>query len=303
MRILRWGLAILAVVALFYICLATLYPHEKIRDHPYFKLPEPWAIAHRGGRGLWPENTLFALERAQALGVDVLDIDLRTTSDGVLVVMHDATVDRTTNAHGRVDSMALAELRKLDAGFRFESGSGQFPFRARGIQVPMFEEVLTRFPETRINVEMKDFTSELAVKLCRMIEQHSATERVLAGSFPQDAMEAFRESCPSVATSATLRESLVLYQLHRMYLANIYRGPAVALQIPETIRGRRVLDTGLLQLSREYNLKVQVWTVNEEADMKRLLEMGVHAVLTDYPDRLLRLMGRKIDSPPDLIHE
>ena len=288
----RWVLRTLAVLAVLYLYFATLHPHEEVPDHVFFNPPGPWAIAHQGGRGIWPENTLYAFEKALALGVDVLEMDLRATSDGVIVVMHDDTVDRTTNGSGRVDSLTLAEVRELDAGYRFEDASGQFAFRGQGLIVPMLEEVLSRFGKARLNLEMKEFTPDLAVTFCRLLEESGATDGVLVASFGHDAMSAFRQACPSVATSATLREGLILYQLSRMHLASLYRSPAVALQIPEALGERELLEPQLLELASAFNVKVQVWTVNEESDMKRLLDMGVQGILTDYPDRLLRLMAR-----------
>jgi glycerophosphoryl diester phosphodiesterase len=288
----RWMLRALAAVAVLYLYFATLYPYQKTSPHPYFQAPAPWVIAHRGGRGLWPENTLFAFEQAKALGVDVIEMDLRVTADGVLVVVHDGTVDRTTNGAGRIRDMTLAEVRRLDAGYRFRAAAGDFPFRGRGLTVPTLEEVLARSPRERLNIEMKSFTREQAVQFCRVLQQSGAADRVLVASFSQDAMSAFREQCPSVATSATSREGLTLYQLHRLRLARLYRSPAVALQTPETYGGRNILEPPLLQLAAALHLQVQVWTVNEEADMKRLLNLGVQGILTDYPDRLLRLLGR-----------
>lgn len=298
MRCSRWTFRVLAVLPVLYVYFATLHPHEEVSNHPYFDAPAPWVIAHRGGRGLWPENTLFAFEQAEALGVDVIEMDLRATMDGVIVVMHDSTVDRTTNGSGRIHGMTLAEVRKLDAGYRFETAGGHFPFRGQGFSVPTLEEVLSRFQRARLNIEMKAFTPDLAAGLCRLLQERAATDRVLVASFSHDAMSAFRQECPSVATSATSREGLILYQLNRLHLARLYRSPAVALQVPETLGQRKILEPDLLELADAYNIKVQVWTVNEEADMKRLLGMGSHGILTDYPDRLLRLLGRVPASAP-----
>ena len=294
MRFLRWVLVTLAVLATLYLYFATLHPHQRLPDHIFFDAPEPWAIAHQGGRGLWPENTLYAFAKAQELGVDVLEMDLRATVGGAIVVMHDASVNRTTDGSGRVDEMTLAEVRELDAGFGFEfdDARGQFPYRGRGLTVPTFEDVLSRFSTARLIVEMKEFTPELAAKLCGILEQADATDRVLVASFGHDSMRAFRQQCPSVATSATMREGLLLYPLYRVRLASLYRSPAVAIQTPENLNGRRVVEPRLLELADAFNVKVQVWTVNDEADMKRLLDLGVHGIMTDYPDVLLRVMGR-----------
>ncbi len=292
MRFLRWLLVAFVALATLYLYFATLHPHQQLPDHAFFDAPEPWAIAHQGGGELWPENTLYAFAKAEELGVDVLEMDLRATVDGEIVVMHDASVDRTTDGSGRVDQMALAEIRELDAGYRFEDASGEFPHRGRGLTVPTLEEVLSRFSMARLIVEMKEFTPELVARLCGIIEEGGATERVLVASFDHDSMRVFRQECPTVATSATMHEGLLLYQLNRMRLASLYRSPAVALQIPEKIGERRVLELRLLELADAFNVKIQVWTIDEEADMERLLGMGVQGIMTDRPDRLLPLMGR-----------
>ena len=298
MRFLRWVLVALVVLATLYLYFATLHPHQQLPDHVFFDAPEPWAIAHQGGGSLWPENTLYAFAKAEELGVDALEMDLRATVDGEIVVMHDATVGGTTDGSGRVDQMTLVEIRELDAGYRFEreDAPGQFPHRGRGLTVPTLEEVLSQFSTARLIVEMKEFTPELVARLCRILEAGGATERVLVASFDHDSMRAFRQECPTVATSATLREGLLLYQLIRMRLASLYRSPAVALQIPEKIGERRVLEPRLLELADAFNVKVQVWTINEEADMKRLLDMSVQGIMTDYPDQLLQLMGRALSA-------
>jgi glycerophosphoryl diester phosphodiesterase len=291
-RFLRRALWILGALAVLYLYFSTLHPHERAQDHAFFDGAGVWAIAHRGGRGLWPENTLFALENAKALGADVLEMDLRATADGVIVLMHDRTVERTTDGTGRVDGMTFAELGRLDAGYRFRDASGRLAYRGRGIAVPALDEVLTQLGDVRLNVELKDASPEFAVRLCDLLQARGATQRVLVASFDHDAMTAFRRACPAVATSATLREALTLYQLDRVKLTSLYRGPAAALQIPEMLRGRRIVDPELLELAEKMNLRVHVWTVNDEAGMRRLLDLGVQGILTDYPDLLLKLMGR-----------
>ena len=283
MRFLRWLLVALATLYLYF---ATLHPHQRLPDHVFFDAPEPWAIAHQGGGKLWPENTLYAFAKAEELGVDVLEMDLRVTVDGEIVVMHDASVDRTTDGSGHVDEMTLAEIRELDAGDRFDA-PGQFPHRGQGLTVPTLEEVLSRFSTARLILEMKEFTPALAVELCGVLTTREAEERVLIASFGHDSMSAFREACPTVATSTTMREGRLLDLLNRMHLASLYRSPAVALQIQ-----KEYVAPQLLELTDAFNVKVQVWTIDDEADMQRLFDMGVQGIMTDYPDRLLRVMGR-----------
>ena len=275
-----------------YLYFALVRATVTVADHPLFGKPGPLAIAHQGGRGLWPENTLYAFEQAVALGVDVLEMDLRSTADGSIIVMHDGNVDRTTDGAGPVSELTLERVRALDAGYRFEDEDGQFRFRGAGLRVPRLEEVLERFPDTGLNLEMKDFRPEAARRFCSLLRASGRTERVLVASFGYPSMRAFRDACPEVATSATLREGLLFYYANRVGLGSLYRSPAVAFEFPEYFGDIHVIQPSFLQLARSVNVRVQVWTVNDVEDMKRLLGMGVDGIVTDYPDRLLRLLGR-----------
>jgi glycerophosphoryl diester phosphodiesterase len=275
-----------------YVYLATFRRPQRAPDRPYFDAPRPWVVAHRGGTDLAPENTMEAFRRAEALGVDVLEMDLRVTADGALVVIHDSTVDRTTNGHGLVAELSLAQLQALDAGYRFLDDSGGHPFRGIGLTVPSFPSVLRQFPGIRLNVEMKGFTLEQARGLCGLLRQSDAVDRVLVSGFAHAPMTAFREACPEVATGATRREAIVFYYLNRVRLGRLFRSPAAAMQLPLTFRGRGVITPRLLEAARESNRPVQVWTVNDEDTMTRLLSLDVQAILTDRPSLLLALMGR-----------
>jgi glycerophosphoryl diester phosphodiesterase len=286
-------LGVLVVVGAACVYVGALHPRQRVPDHPYFAAPGPWVVAHRGGAALAPENTLEAFSRALAMGADVLEIDLRVSADGAFVLMHDATAERTTSGKGRVKEMSLAELQALDAGYRFVDESGGYPFRGAGLTVPTLEGVLRRFPEARLNVEMKEFTSDQARDLCTLLRHHHALDRVLVSAFPYPPVAAFRESCPEVATGATRREVVAFYVLNRLGLGRLFRSPAVTLQVPPRYRGRAVVTPAFLEVARESNRRVQTWTVNDEAEMKRLLEMGVQAIVTDRPDRLHALLERR----------
>src|SRR6185437_92141 len=130
-------------------------------------------IAHRGNSAFFPENTLEAFERAVALGADALELDVRLSSDGRAVVIHDPTLERTTNGTGAVGAQALAGLQRLDAGFRFTRDGGRsFPFRGRGITIPAFEVVLSAFPDLPMIVEIK--TRDASAEVRRVIERAGA---------------------------------------------------------------------------------------------------------------------------------
>ena len=275
---------------------------EPAREHQFFAAPggRPLVIAHRGGAGLWPENTLHAFEGAAALGADVIELDVRRAADGALVVMHDATVERTTDGRGRVDGLTLAELRRLDAAHRWSADGGKtFPLRGRGVGVPTLQEVFERLPRARFNIEPKDESGAAAESLCEAIRAHGASERVVVGSFRQSVIDEFRRACPGVATSAGPAEASKFLALYQAGLAPSYSPAMQALQLPEYVAGARVLTRGFVEAAHGRNLEVHAWTINDAADMRRLLDAGVDGIMTDYPDRLLALLGRAGGGRPE----
>ena len=279
---------------------------EPAAAHPFFAgdTPgRPLVIAHRGGAGLWPENTLYAFERAAEAGADVLELDVRLTADGALVVFHDETVERTTDGRGRVSELTLADLKKLDAGHRWTAdGGGTFPFRGRGVYVPTLEEVFARLPDSRFNVEPKDGLSRSAVELCRLVRARRMTGRVVVGSFSQRVIDEFRRECAGVATAASTAEASKLLALHKAGLAASYSPAMQALQVPEHAGGVRVLTREFVAAAHERNLRVHAWTINDEAAIRRLIDAGIDGLMTDYPDRLLAVVGRAGNDAPARRH-
>ncbi len=269
---------------------------EAVANHPYFggdTHGRPLVIAHRGGAGLWPENTLHAFERAAALGADVIETDVRATADGELVLIHDETVNRTTDGAGRVRELTLAELKRLDAGYRWSPDDGQsFPLRGRGLTVPTLREVFNALPTMRFNIEPKHSEPSIAAPLCRLIREHGMTSRVMVAAFRDTAVEQFRRECPEVATSASTAEVAGFLALQRTGLASSYGPRMQALQVPERAGSLHVLSAEFVASAHARNLRVHAWTVNSESDMQRLLALGLDGVMTDYPDRLLKILGR-----------
>ena len=255
------------------------------------KNPRPLIIAHRGGAGLWAENTLYAFERVAALGVDVIELDVHDTADGKMVVIHDATVDRTTNGVGRVSEMTLEQIKKLDAGYRWTPDGGKtFPLRGKGITVPTLQEVFKTFPKMKFNIEPKPGNASLAKPLCNIIRENQMSERTVVGSFKQAIIDEFRAECAEVATSAGPSEVSKFLAMYKVGLGESYSPAMQALQIPEFAG----VSKEFVKAAHERNLQVHVWTINEAADMQRLLEMGVDGIMTDYPDRLINLLKQTV---------
>lgn len=257
-------------------------------------LPRPLVIAHQGGEELWPSNTMYAFERAVDLGVDVLETDLHITADGVLVLIHDETVDRTTDGTGVVEQMTLAEVKALDAGHYWTDDGGQtFPFRGQGITIATLEEVFQAFPQMPMNIEIKRVDNvPVAEPFCQMIRQYGMQDKVLVASFHEDLMGEFRAACPEVATSATQNEVINLFARHFVGLAASYSPPAQAVQIPEYRSGIHILTPRFIEDAHSRGMDVHVWTVNEAEDMQRMIDLGVDGIITDRPDILLELLGR-----------
>jgi glycerophosphoryl diester phosphodiesterase len=254
---------------------------------------QPLVIAHRGGKGLWPENSLFAFERASALGVDMLEMDLHRSNDGELVVIHDRTLERTTDGQGPVAALSLEQLQALDAGYRWSADGGQsYPYRDQGIRIPSFAEVLERFPATPKVIEIKVPDIGMEAQLCAELKAHRQLERVIVGSFYDRSLQLFREQCPGVATSAGPGSVRMLVALNWTGLTSLLSPSYQVLQIPEHQNNLHIASPRLLQNAQARGLNVQLWTINEQPAMRRLLDLGAHALITDYPDRALQVLGR-----------
>ena len=251
--------------------------------HDFFTAPVG-NVAHRGGGMLVPEATLAAFGAAARAGADVLEMDVRLSADGALVVIHDRTVDRTTDGSGAVGELRLEELRSLNAGHHFRAPDGGFPYRGEGLAIPTFEEVHDAHPDLPFIVEMK--TLDTAEPLCRAIRDAGREDRTLVAAFGGESLERFRRACPAVATGGSFGEVALFLALSLGRLAGLHDPPFDALLVSETSGPLRVVTPGLLRSARQAGLPVLVWTVNRAEDMRRLLALGVDGILTDDPATL-----------------
>lgn len=286
------GVLLVALSFYFYMFFSKGKPAEA-KEIFTIEMPRPLVFAHRGGGGLFPENTLEAFKYSAELGVDVLELDIHATADGKLVVLHDAVVDRTTGGNGRISEMSLEQLKKLDAGFQFSTDGGKtFPFRGKGINVPTLEEVFAAFPAMTFNIEPKQQTPSITQHLCTLLRRRNVTGRVVVGSFRQEVLDEFRAECPEVATSASPAEVSKFLAMYKTGLGESYTPPMQALQIPENVGYLNIVSKDFVETAHKLNLKVHVWTINDPNEMRKLLEMGVDGIMTDYPGRLLEILGR-----------
>jgi glycerophosphoryl diester phosphodiesterase len=298
-KILRGLLLVLGVVIVSYVIGVVIAKPAEPR--PFFTQYQkrPMVIAHQGGDGIRPSETMMAYENAAALKVDVLEMDIHATSDGVIVLMHDAKVDRTTDGTGEIKKMTVAQIKELDAAYWWSPGvdtkrnqPGPYPYRGQGAKVLTLKEMFQKFPAYRMNIEIKQVEPSMGSAFCNLIRDHNMSDKVLVASFHQQAMDDFRRACPDVATSATQNETTIFFAVNTLFLTPAYTPPTQSLQVPEYSSGLHVLTQGFVDGARSRKMETHAWTINKEEDMKRILSLGVDGIITDYPDVLLKLLGR-----------
>jgi glycerophosphoryl diester phosphodiesterase len=257
----------------------------------FFDSSEPLVLAHRGASMQAPENTLAAFDLGEAAGADGLELDVHLSADGVVVVHHDRTLDRTTDATGPIAQRTVAELARVDAAFSFRNAAGAYPFRGQGIGVPTFADVLRRYPNRRLAVEMKVDSAAMGEAVARDVRRAGAVERVCAAGAGSRSATAARAALPGMACSATSLE--IRLALYRSWLGWPVRHPRYGgYQIPEVHGATRIVSPRFIQHAHASNLKVQVWTVDDERDMERLLGWGVDALITNRPDAAVTIRNR-----------
>jgi len=289
----RITLSVLGIILLALVLMAVF--SNRAPENPYYSddLPYPLVIAHQGGDGLWPGDTLYAFEHAVELGVDVLEMDLHITADGVLVINHDETVDRTTDGTGEIETMTLAKTKALDAGYNWSNDDGgTFPYRGMGITIPTLEEIFQTFPNYHMTIEIKTTEHSMAVPFCDMIRAYNMQDKVLVASFLDARMDEFREVCPEIATSSARQETTVFVLLSKAFLGRLYSPAFYALQVPEESSGITVMTVEFVHAAHERNLRVEPWTIDDPEQMKLYIDWGVNGLITDRPDLMLELLGR-----------
>ena len=201
--------------------------------HPYLEPVRPHLFAHRGASGEAPENTLPAFEAAVAYGVPYLEMDCHATSDGHVVICHDALLDRTTDQVGPLRERSLAELGTIDAGYRFTPDGGEsFPFRGKGVRISQLSDVLSSFPEARINLEVKQADPPIAAEVLRLIQDAGATARVLLAAESAEIMEQIRALEPETATGSSLADAVAFFRAIQAGALDAFEPAGDALQIP-----------------------------------------------------------------------
>ena len=291
----RKPLRILVILALLVLFLFLLFT-PGASPHPYYEgVSGTSVIAHQGGDGVWPGNTLYAFEKAVEIGADVLEMDAHITKDGHIVLIHDETVDRTTDRGGSVEEMTLEELKQFDAGYDWSNDDGQtFPFRGQGIQIPSLAEVFEKFPQMRYAIEIKRSAIPMEQPLCDLIRLHNMQDKVLIASFHDTAMQNFRTVCPEVATSASRSEVTKFVILGKIFLSGLVAPEYQSIQPPydpEESYNIPIMTKRFIREAHAKNIKVEPWTVDDPELMRQYIEWGVDGIITDRPDLMVEIPG------------
>jgi glycerophosphoryl diester phosphodiesterase len=243
--------------------------------HPFFAASRPLVFAHRGGSALAPENTIAAFDTGLALGADGLELDVHLSRDGVVVVHHDRTLDRTTTLRGPIAERTAAELQRAS--------------------VPTLAGVLARYRDPRIIIEMKVSHPALAAATIDVIRRADAVDRVCLGSFGLRVLRAARALEPAIATSGAHEE--VRWALYRSWCRwPVSRVAYAGYQVPERSGRTRVVSRRFVEDAHRAGLAVQVWTVDTEDDARHLLDWGVDALITDRPDVIVPTVANYVDA-------
>jgi glycerophosphoryl diester phosphodiesterase len=265
------------------------------------------AYAHQGGAWEAPSSTLFALRRALEAGATAIELDVHATADGELVVCHDATVDRTTDGHGRIADLTLAQLKELDNAYWFIPGADvtpgrpekDYPYRGRAAIDPDFRiatlrEVLETFPAVVLNLDIKQTAPVVApyeATVAGLLAEFGRTDDVIVASFLDPVLDAFSAVAPDVPTSAgTLATAGFWRAVQEGVEPPELR--AVAFQVPERQGDLVVVDEAFVTAAHRQGIAVHVWTVNDVESMVRLVDLGADGVISDLPTTLAGVLRR-----------
>ncbi|HEY2107685.1 MAG TPA: glycerophosphodiester phosphodiesterase [Candidatus Binataceae bacterium] len=255
----------------------------------FFAPSGPRLIAHRGGGGVRPENTLEAFAAAYRERIRYFELDIHTSRDGALMVCHDDDLRRTTDLSGLIRELTYAQIARGDAGYRFEV-EGEFPFRGAGIRVPRLIDVLGLFDDAFFVIEIKQVEPSLTTALNQALSATATRQRVLIASEYQRPLDQMRALAPELPTSFSGREVMGFFAALIGQMSD-YRIPADALQIPPAHDSMLLATAASVSAAHALGLEMHTWTINEEAEMRHLLELGVDGIITDYPARLRALLA------------
>jgi len=268
--------------------------------HPYFNLPRPTILGHRGAAGPAPENTLVAFRRGLEDGAHAIETDAHVTRDGVPVLLHDATVDRTTDGSGPVGELDFESLQKLDAGFHYAAPSDsapEQPYRGQGLRIPSLREAFESLPEARFNIELKAHDEAFIERVVELILEFERESRTLLVAGEDKTQGLLRQVLVRTGAQPALGASLadVLDVVKSAVEQHPPATDSMALQIPRSFAGQPLITPSLVEHAHRHGIAVHVWTINDPEEMKALLDLGVDGLVTDWPGRMAKLIDTSND--------
>ncbi|MDZ4676263.1 MAG: glycerophosphodiester phosphodiesterase [Oligoflexia bacterium] len=246
-------------------------------------------IAHRGGALEAPENTMAAFDHAAKIYNEMIfEIDVHRTRDGEVVVIHDDTLDRTTNGHGNVHDLNLVEIKKFDAGYHFINDGGH-PFRNKNVRVPTLIEVLKTHPQSRMSIEIKRANPHFEDLVVKIVEDAGATDRVCLAGEHHNILSKARSASPRMCSGFSSREILQTLIFNRTGLTFLLPQEGDVYQIPIEHKGIQVFSQKLINVAHKNKKAVHVWTINNQSIMAQLIKEGADGIITDAPSLLLKV--------------
>lgn len=245
-------------------------------------------LGHRGTSIMAPENTVPAFDFALQHGAHALETDVRLSRDGHIMVTHDDTVDRTTDGHGRVIDLTLDALRQLDAGYQFQL-DGQYPHRDRGVRLITLAEMLQRYPQTAINIDIKDNLPQAADAVIKVVKDNAALQRTVLTSFHHTMVEHVRQRCPQATTGASMGDIKTLYGQYLLGRLPRIEPAADFLQLPPRYWLVPLASRSFINAIHQCNRQVHYWTINNYRQAQRLLTLGADGIVSDRADLLAPL--------------
>ncbi|MGG4490896.1 glycerophosphodiester phosphodiesterase [Metabacillus idriensis] len=286
----------LLITLILFITILSFIPVQPVEKQAFLKKGKrPLIIAHQGGDGMAPGNTMAAFSLSEKLEVDMLEMDVHLSKDGEVVVIHDDTVDRTTNGTGTVKDMTLQQLKQLDAGYHFVGPDGTRPYRNKGVTIPTMDEIFTAFPGYPMTIELKTEDSLLADKMAGLIQKHNMTDKVIIASFYDEVLNYFIEASEGKIPVSSPSEATRNFVLaHKLFVDSLIpMNKYTAVQIPMRASGLDLTAERIIKSLHKRNIAVQYWTINDEDSVRKLVEIGADGIMTDHPNIVKKVLDQE----------
>ena len=248
-----------------------------------------FTLAHRGGCGLFPENTMPAFENAVNLGVDILELDIHLSRDKQIIISHDANFKRMGGKPLAIKNLDYPEIKNIDAGYKFKADS-EYPYRGKGIHPPLLEALFETFSKIPMIIDMKPSNIELVPLFIGLIKKYRREENTIIASFHEEMLHAFMKTMPEMTYCSPRKHAMRNFMRSKLGLKQVDANFDVY-ALPYGAGRMNLLSKNVIQKFKNCNAKVFAWTVNKETDMKTLIDRNIDGIITDYPDRLLNILN------------